>query len=542
MTYKNRTKESTASTSTAVLVIAGAATGYRTFAAGPGIGATGVEVMVGPDSAGAWLIGEYTVTDANTLTRTAILDSSAGGGDVTLAAGTKEVFATVSAAALCAGLVDPNDVGFDIIGCFGQSNMEGNPASDALIDVGDAGQVFQWANASADTATYRKIITGVDPLYMPGGIRTGKTGLATWAAKAYLGTIPRNRKILLVPCAVGSSGLVGSFWQAGSPGGTYYERAITESNLAITAAQLLYPSSRFVGAWWAQGEADGLNGTTQAQYAAGLKAVIAGFRSRITGAADSWFVISPLTPEGITAHTGEVVIDLAHTQVAAEINKCVKAAPISGYSADVHWTAPGVRIIGSRLGRAAVAAKVAVGSDVTAPIALSASVANATPTFIDILFGEAMDTAITPAASAVTASGHVVSTLAWLSASVLRATVSAAYVNGEAASTAAYTQPGANQLRDTAGNLAANFAGLAITNNVAPVDVTAPAFSSAQVANATPSVIQITMGEALADITPATSAFNASGGRTATAFRTVISALAGKGGARIDFVDVDRRC
>ena len=31
------------------------------------------------------------------------------------------------------------------------------------------------------------------------------------------------------------------------------------------------------------------------------------------------------------------------------------------------------------------------------------------------------------------------------------------------------------------------------------------------------------------------------GGRTATAFRTVISALAGKGGARIDFVDVDRR-
>ena len=31
------------------------------------------------------------------------------------------------------------------------------------------------------------------------------------------------------------------------------------------------------------------------------------------------------------------------------------------------------------------------------------------------------------------------------------------------------------------------------------------------------------------------------GGRTATAFRTVISALAGKDGARIDFVDVDRR-
>lgn len=30
-------------------------------------------------------------------------------------------------------------------------------------------------------------------------------------------------------------------------------------------------------------------------------------------------------------------------------------------------------------------------------------------------------------------------------------------------------------------------------------------------------------------------------GRTATAFRTVLNSLAGRGGARIDFVDVDRR-
>ena len=30
-------------------------------------------------------------------------------------------------------------------------------------------------------------------------------------------------------------------------------------------------------------------------------------------------------------------------------------------------------------------------------------------------------------------------------------------------------------------------------------------------------------------------------GRTATAFRTVVSALAGRAGARVDFVDVDRR-
>jgi uncharacterized protein len=31
------------------------------------------------------------------------------------------------------------------------------------------------------------------------------------------------------------------------------------------------------------------------------------------------------------------------------------------------------------------------------------------------------------------------------------------------------------------------------------------------------------------------------GGRTATALRTVMGALAGRGGVRVDFVDVDRR-
>jgi len=31
------------------------------------------------------------------------------------------------------------------------------------------------------------------------------------------------------------------------------------------------------------------------------------------------------------------------------------------------------------------------------------------------------------------------------------------------------------------------------------------------------------------------------GGRTATALREVVGALAGRGGARVDFVDVDRR-
>lgn len=105
--------------------------------------------------------------------------------------------------------------------------------------------------------------------------------------------------------------------------------------------------------------------------------------------------------------------------------------------------------------------------DTTAPTAQSAAVANATPTYVDITMSEAMDMNYTPAASSVIVSGHTVSAVAWLSNTVLRVTVTTAFINGEPARTVSYTQPGTNNARDLAGNLLANFSSLAITNNIA---------------------------------------------------------------------------
>jgi hypothetical protein len=507
MNYADLVKETTTATDTSTVTLLGAVAGYQSFATGFAALSTAIPVRL-RDSTGAWICGLYTLTNSTTLTRTSILSSSNAGTDVTLAAGTKEVLNDVPALAF-AGLIDQDDVGFDIILCAGQSNMEGNPASDPLIDVADS-RIYQWANSAADTASYRKIIGGADPLYMPGGIRTGKTGPATWMAKAYLATQPSNRRVLLIPVAVGSTGLVGSVWAVG---GTYYNRSITETNLAITAAKLWYPNSRFVGTIWAQGEADGLNGTTQAQYATGLKAVIAGFRANITGATNSWFVISGMTPEGITAHTGEVAINAAHIQVAAETDKVAMVPGFSGYAADVHYTDVGVRIMGSKLGLLVKTAKTSVGADVTAPTAISSAVANASPTVVAITMSEAIDAAYVPATSAFTVTGHTVSGVA-ISGSTINVTVSAGFVNGEAARTISYTQPGTSNARDLAGNLLANFASLAITNNVAAVDVTPPTFVSAQVADANKDKILITMSETLAATVPSTSAFTVSGGKT----------------------------
>lgn len=154
----------------------------------------------------------------------------------------------------------------------------------------------------------------------------------------------------------------------------------------------------------------------------------------------------------------------------------------------------------------------ATAVDTVAPTASNSVVQNASPTTLTISMSEALDPAYTPASTAFAVSGHTVSAVS-ISGTSIVLTVSA-FVNGEAARTVSYAQPGTNNARDMAGNLLANFTGLSVTNNVQPADVTAPTFVSAQVANAAPAVIVITMSEALAAITPATSAFTVSGGKT----------------------------
>ncbi len=103
--------------------------------------------------------------------------------------------------------------------------------------------------------------------------------------------------------------------------------------------------------------------------------------------------------------------------------------------------------------------------DLTAPTISSAVVENAAPTQVVLTASEALDAAFVPATSAFTVSGHTVSSVG-ISGSTITLTVSSAFVNGEAARTVAYTQPGTNNVRDVAGNLLANFSGLSVTNNV----------------------------------------------------------------------------
>lgn len=98
---EDRVLETSTSTGTGALTLAGAVTGYRTFASGLTVGDTvwysvwGVNVS--GDPTGEWESGLGTYSGTNTLTRTTVLESSNAGSVVTLSAGTKYVAITLTA-------------------------------------------------------------------------------------------------------------------------------------------------------------------------------------------------------------------------------------------------------------------------------------------------------------------------------------------------------------------------------------------------------------------------------------------------------------
>lgn len=216
----------------------------------------------------------------------------------------------------------------------------------------------------------------------------------------------------------------------------------------------------------------------------------------------------------------------------ATITLTVNTAYVYGDVITVTYTKPGSNALQDAAGNqvdsfgpSAVTNNVVQTVESIKPAASSAAVANASPSLVVITMSEPMDSAYDPAASAFTVSGHTVSAVD-VTGSVINLTVTPAFVNGEAARSVSYTQPGTNQARDVAGNLLDTFASLAITNNVAAAgDTTKPTATAAAVANATPTVVNVTMSEPMdGSFDPAASAFTVSG-HTVTAVDVVGSAI-----------------
>ena len=98
LVINDRVKETSTTTGTGTLNLAGAETGYESFVAG--IGTTNTTYYaIELNSAGEWEVGIGTVTDAtpDTLSRDTIITSSNSDSAVYFSAGTKNVFCTLPA-------------------------------------------------------------------------------------------------------------------------------------------------------------------------------------------------------------------------------------------------------------------------------------------------------------------------------------------------------------------------------------------------------------------------------------------------------------
>jgi hypothetical protein len=93
----DRVQETTVSTGTGSITLAGAVTGFQTFAAGLQATSGTCWYTIGTPGVGQWEVGLGTVSSSTTLARTTILASSNAGSVVDLAAGTKAVFMDIPA-------------------------------------------------------------------------------------------------------------------------------------------------------------------------------------------------------------------------------------------------------------------------------------------------------------------------------------------------------------------------------------------------------------------------------------------------------------
>lgn len=278
------------------------------------------------------------------------------------------------------GVDNPSSMadGYDVILLAGQSNMYGNGVlvSGEPDGVPDP-RIFMWNPAS------RTIVQAKDPFLHIGHPVPKVGGLGMTLAKAYLKTLPANRKILLVGGAAGGTSF-NEFVKEGRAmwdfntrtfktvtnlhrrwiptldpvvGGDLYRGVVRFSNEAMAAAG---PTARFVAIAWHQGESDAVFGGGPT-YATNLHNLITAFRSNINGASSRTpVVVGELNPcfmascpnrTGIrpSVETFNQILEVFHTlRDKVPYTAWVSSAGLSWKSDGTHFDLLSLRELGRR--------------------------------------------------------------------------------------------------------------------------------------------------------------------------------------------------
>jgi hypothetical protein len=264
-------------------------------------------------------------------------------------------------------IVDPFDVGEDGILLIGQSNTVGYGMTfDSVIDVTDS-RVRQFAGSG----TYmNQTIAAVDGL-LHREVMSTRVGFGMTFGRLYAQSVPTNRRVTLIPAAMGGTGMFTSSVTPGTPAGYTYVAAgswdpnrgsggidlLTQAVNSAKAFLALSPKNRITAILWLQGESD-LIVNSQSGYATRLDQLITAVRTEIPGATNVPFVVGQMMDVFIGADVTQppAKINLAHIdtprrQALTGFAYSPKAANDSTMQNgdNVHFSAKAQRIIGASM-------------------------------------------------------------------------------------------------------------------------------------------------------------------------------------------------
>ncbi|MCU1404905.1 MAG: hypothetical protein JWQ43_1208 [Glaciihabitans sp.] len=241
--------------------------------------------------------------------------------------------------------------GFDLVVVLGQSNASGTNTDfepDGL-DARDP-RILTFPATGEDART---IVPAREPLAPIGGHPPGGMGPGGPFSAALLPTLAPDRRILIVPAAMGGTGMRnhGTFagvWLPGFQLGdavNLFDAAVDHVHAALKAAGA---NSRIAAVIWHQGESDG--GRTEEDYAADLDVLVAELRRQIPESATSPFIAGQLPLERLAAYPDHAGVDAALRRLPERVALTGFApAPPIGHVNDVttHLAASGQRILGA---------------------------------------------------------------------------------------------------------------------------------------------------------------------------------------------------
>lgn len=182
-------------------------------------------------------------------------------------------------------------------------------------------------------------VLAVEPLAHPYNNATAGTVGHGWTVARQYALEHPNVRVVILPMAASGTGFfldsTGYTWAPSRVGEAgiinLYSETIAKCNTAIAT----YTGTKRVAMiLWHQGEADAVGGTTQAAYEAELDALIAGFRTSITGATGTPFIVGQLGWEfrNVRMPGTYVQIDAAHVATPSRVTGTAFApAPPQGH-------------------------------------------------------------------------------------------------------------------------------------------------------------------------------------------------------------------